>query len=416
MEEDNKRKRDFGLQNLQNFEINLHELIQHKNETLKKIKFTKEASHFRRTMNYFFERSAYRYFMLLIVTMNAVCLVVQAWKHVEVKYRSLFGIAESFFVSIYIAELAVKLYVLRVQYFDSGANMLDFFIVSNAMIETTLYIIQIRVGRTSKAVFNFFCFVKSLRALRILRLIRYMKNVQVVLITCLQSLKALRSIVTLMTLFGFIFAVIGNAFFSLLDHSRFGTFTKSCLTLLKVITLDDWYEIFTDINKKEGSFNTSLIFYLLFYILLEYFTLLSLFIAVLAENFQITIKKKRSQDDSKKRLQKNELTENGNEQNISIKESNLSSDTHDNENSAVLRRSYLKNFAEKRNGKLLNGENHGYKNKMINKDPEIARTSAAIFQILPLLERSYHLYNNHSACNERIINYIIDDLEDIPSI
>ena len=49
MEEDNKRKRDFGLQNLQNFEINLHELIQHKNETLKKIKFTKEASHFRRS-------------------------------------------------------------------------------------------------------------------------------------------------------------------------------------------------------------------------------------------------------------------------------------------------------------------------------------------------------------------------------
>ena len=81
-------------------------------------------------MNYFFERSAYRYFMLLIVTMNAVCLVVQAWKHVEVKYRSLFGIAESFFVSIYIAELAVKLYVLRVQYFDSGANVLGQFSIN----------------------------------------------------------------------------------------------------------------------------------------------------------------------------------------------------------------------------------------------------------------------------------------------
>lgn len=45
--------------------------------------------------------------------------------------------------------------------------------------------------------------------------------------------------------------------------------------------------------------------------------------------------------------QKNELTEYGNEQNISIKESNLSSDTHDNEDSAVLRRSYLKSFIVK---------------------------------------------------------------------
>ncbi len=43
------------------------------------------------------------------------------------------------------------------------------------------------------------------------------------------------------------FAVIGRELFSAVDPKRFGSLAKALLTLFQLITLDDWFYMYTDI-------------------------------------------------------------------------------------------------------------------------------------------------------------------------
>ena len=49
------------------------------------------------------------------------------------------------------------------------------------------------------------------------------------------------------------FAVIGRELFSSVDPKRFGSLAKALITLFQLITLDDWFYMYTDIiNVDEG--------------------------------------------------------------------------------------------------------------------------------------------------------------------
>ena len=43
------------------------------------------------------------------------------------------------------------------------------------------------------------------------------------------------------------FAVIGRELFSTVDPKRFGSLPKALITLFQLITLDDWFYMYTDI-------------------------------------------------------------------------------------------------------------------------------------------------------------------------
>ena len=51
------------------------------------------------------------------------------------------------------------------------------------------------------------------------------------------------------------FAVIGRELFSAVDPKRFGSLAKALVTLFQLITLDDWFYMYTDIiNVDPGTF------------------------------------------------------------------------------------------------------------------------------------------------------------------
>jgi cation channel sperm-associated protein 1 len=131
---------------------------------------------------------------------------------------------------------------------------------------------------------SFFKFLKSLRALRVLRAIKFLPNLQIIISTIIQSLMSISSIAALMLLFMFVFAVVGRELFREDDEKRFGNFIKTSLTLFQLLTLDDWGDILEDNGYKPLMF-----IYLFLYIVCEYFVFLNLFVAVLVDNFQMSI-------------------------------------------------------------------------------------------------------------------------------
>lgn len=53
------------------------------------------------------------------------------------------------------------------------------------------------------------------------------------------------------------FAVIGRGLYADVDPKRFGNIVSAMLTLFQLLTLDDWFYIYTDaIAKDPGKFNS----------------------------------------------------------------------------------------------------------------------------------------------------------------
>ncbi|KAK1150908.1 cation channel sperm-associated protein 1-like [Acipenser oxyrinchus oxyrinchus] len=96
------------------------------------------------------------------------------------------------------------------------------------------------------------------------------------------------------------FAVIFREMFYQSDPDRFSTMFNTIFTLFQLLTLDDWSYIYTT-SRERGSW--FIIIFLALYIVVEYFTFLNLFIAVLVDNFQLTIKKRVARKKLKVMLQ-----------------------------------------------------------------------------------------------------------------
>ncbi|KAL7824859.1 hypothetical protein SRHO_G00343790 [Serrasalmus rhombeus] len=128
------------------------------------------------------------------------------------------------------------------------------------------------------------------RALRLLKAIRFFKGLQDILLTCLQSFRSMSSILVLMFLFLFIFAVVFREMFNESDPEHFGSIFRTVFTLFQILTLDDWSLIYMT-SRDNGA--PHIIYFMSLYILVELFTFLNLFIAVLVDNFQLSIRKKR---------------------------------------------------------------------------------------------------------------------------
>ena len=45
-----------------------------------------------------------------------------------------------------------------------------------------------------------------------------------------------------------IFAIIGRGLYGSVDPGRFGNLAKACFTLFQLITLDDWFYMYSDIR------------------------------------------------------------------------------------------------------------------------------------------------------------------------
>ncbi|XP_022258153.1 cation channel sperm-associated protein 1-like isoform X7 [Limulus polyphemus] len=209
------------------------------------------------------------------------------------------NVLDSMFLAFYIIEMILKIFVWRKFYFHSGWNLLDFVIVMLSVFELVLPLMLESVGNFQAAsifrVLRIFRTIRALRALRVLRTIRFLKSLQIIINTLFQSIQSMGAIGTLMALFMYVFAVIGRGLYHEVNNEKFGDLGKSIFTLYQLLTLDDWFMIYKDTLKENKSYWHILIF-LIVYIVVEYFIFLNLFVAVLVDNFQLTLEKSALED------------------------------------------------------------------------------------------------------------------------
>ncbi|KAL7874792.1 hypothetical protein SRHO_G00057620 [Serrasalmus rhombeus] len=234
--------------------------------------------------------------ILLVVLLDTSTLMAHTFQSVTVTTSWCLSAVNSCLLVFYVLEALFKILIQGRTYFRNPWNDLDFFIVLMTLLDFVLSLVQSGGGFSSRQASTLFRVLKTLkgarvfRALRLIKAIRFFKGLQDILLTCLQSFRSMSSILVLMFLFLFIFAVVFREMFNESDPEHFGSIFRTIFTLFQILTLDDWSLIYMT-SRDNGA--PHIIYFMSLYILVELFTFLNLFIAVLVDNFQLSIRKKR---------------------------------------------------------------------------------------------------------------------------
>ncbi|XP_032654790.1 cation channel sperm-associated protein 1 isoform X3 [Chelonoidis abingdonii] len=252
---------------------------------------------------------AFELFILTVIGIHTTVLVVQTFAVVRVRGEWFFSAMDAVFLCIYVLEALLKLIALDLNYFRNPWNDIDFFVMIMMVLDFVLPLL-IFPGHTTHdnagSLFRVLHVFKGVRAVRVLRLLltlRVLENLQELTSTFALSGPSIGAILLLMFTCLFMFSVVLHDLFQDSDPYRFGELFDTIFTLFQLFTLDDWSFVYLDSIKGGASY---IIFFLMAYILIEYFTFLNLVIAVLVDNFQLALIKRQELQKQKSMLQPKE--------------------------------------------------------------------------------------------------------------
>ncbi len=139
---------------------------------------------------------------------------------------------DKFILAIFIVEALLKMAAHGRQpwrYFADGWNVFDFLIIVICLLP---------VGGPFAAV------LRLARALRLLRLVSALPKLQLLVGALLKSLSAMGYVSLLLGLLFYIYAVAGIHLFGAHDPKNFGSLPTAFLSLFRLVTLDNWADLF----------------------------------------------------------------------------------------------------------------------------------------------------------------------------
>jgi len=139
---------------------------------------------------------------------------------------------DKFILTVFVLEALLKMAAHGRQpwrYFADGWNVFDFLIVVLCVVP---------VGGPFAAI------LRLTRALRLLRLISALPKLQLLVGALLKSLSAMGYVSLLLGLLFYIYAVAGIHLFGAHDPKNFGSLPAAFLSLFRLVTLDNWADLF----------------------------------------------------------------------------------------------------------------------------------------------------------------------------
>ena len=170
-------------------------------------------------------------------------------------------------LAIFVAEIALKLAAhcrRPVDYFRDGWNVFDCVIVALCLLP---------VAGPFAAV------LRLARVLRLLRLVSALPKLQLLVGALLKSLSAMGYVSLLLALLFYIYAVAGVHLFGGADPADFGSLPTALFTLFRIVTLDNWGDVFNRAIEHVSAVKVA--FYFVTFIVFGTMIILNLFIGII---------------------------------------------------------------------------------------------------------------------------------------
>jgi voltage-gated sodium channel len=159
-----------------------------------------------------------------VIIFNAAILGLETSDNVMATAGGLISVLDNICITIFVIEIAMKLYARGWKFFRNGWAVFDLFIVSIALIP----------GGTSVSV------LRGLRILRVLRLLSVAPRLRRVVEGFISALPGMGSVFLLMTIIFYIASVMATKLFSDTFPQWFGDLGTSAYSLFQIMTLESW--------------------------------------------------------------------------------------------------------------------------------------------------------------------------------
>lgn len=209
------------------------------------------------------ESARVQYVVIAVIVINAATLGLETSPGVVAQVGGLLQALDRICLTIFVVELAIKLYAHRGRFFRSGWNVFDLLVVGIALVP----------GSAGFGV------LRALRVLRVLRLVSMVPALRRVVDALVRAVPGILSIGALLTLLFYVSGVMSTMLFGQEFPDEFGSLPASLLSLFQVMTLDNWSVIARSVLEV---YPWAPAFFVPF-ILLSAFTVLNLFIAVIVD-------------------------------------------------------------------------------------------------------------------------------------
>lgn len=205
--------------------------------------------------------------ILILILINAVTLGLETAPSVMAVAGPFILALDKAILSVFVAEIAIRLFVHRLAFFRDPWSVFDFLVVAIALVPAT--------GQ--------FSVLRALRVLRVLRILTIVPSMRKVVGALLAAIPGLGSIALVLAIIYYVFAVIATNLFATTYPEWFGDIGRSLYTLFQIMTLESWSMGIA--RPVMENFPYAWAFFIPF-ILIATFTMLNLFIAIIVNAMQ----------------------------------------------------------------------------------------------------------------------------------
>lgn len=172
----------------------------------------------------FLDRPAVSRFIIAVILVNAVTLGLETFPEAMARAGGLILAIDRICLSIFVVELALRLYALGLRFFRSGWNIFDFLIVGISLLPAT----------------GSFSVLRAMRILRVLRVVSAVPSLRRVVDGLGRALPGMGSVFLLILIIYYIAAVMATKLFGASFPQWFGSLTATSFTLFQIMTLEGW--------------------------------------------------------------------------------------------------------------------------------------------------------------------------------
>ncbi|MDZ4200791.1 MAG: ion transporter [Gallionella sp.] len=221
----------------------------------------------RERLRIFIEHGRVQVIITVLILINAALLGLETWPVAMAAAGGLIIALDQIILSVFVVEIALRLYVHRSAFWRDPWSVFDFSVVAIAIVPAA--------GQ--------FAVLRSLRVLRVLRLLTMVPSMRRVVGALLAAIPGLGSIALVLLIVYYVFAVIATNLFAAAHPEWFGHLGRSLYTLFQIMTLESWSMGIA--RPVMENFPYAWVFFVLF-ILVATFTMLNLFIAIIVNAMQ----------------------------------------------------------------------------------------------------------------------------------
>ena len=225
----------------------------------------------------FIERRSASNAILGVIIFNAVTLGLSTSDTVMAEVGPAIRAVDDVALTIFVLEIAIKLYAHGLRFFTNAWNIFDFLVVGFGLLPDQ--------GGLSA--------LRGLRVIRSLRLLSVIPQMRAVVQALLDALPGMGAVIVMISIVFYVFGVMATLMYGDTFDTWFGTLGRSLYSLFQIMTLESWsmgiVRPVMDVHPFAWAFFVP-------FIILTAFSVLNLFIGLLVNTMQSAVEAEEQQE------------------------------------------------------------------------------------------------------------------------